>query len=259
MDGHRADRLEKLSEYLSENGILWTWLHVIFVVLRRLELGTFRLRGYIEHRFALPGTYYSGNNYRNWQAYDWSGLGEEWTASHQWKESLFDEVISKHATQGSDVLEIGCGAGRWSEKLLELSRRLVLVDISPNTMEICKSRFSGHDNVEYHVNDGSSLGFLADESIDFVFSFDVFTVVGSSDTARYLTECARVLKKGGVGIIHHSGEEGSQHGWSSVESGRFLNLLHKSGLVPITQIESWGDGYRLSDTHHGTLMTVFRR
>jgi ubiquinone/menaquinone biosynthesis C-methylase UbiE len=255
----RSDRLDRIKEYVFQNGIIWSCLHIIFVLLRNLEIRTDRLKRFIEHKYTLPGTYYSAHNYRLWEGYDWMNLGEEWTPSDSWKQSLFSEVIKPHASNISHVLEIGCGGGRWSELLLNIGEHLILVDISPKAIEVCKSRFAKHNHIEYYVNNGATLDFIKDQSIDFIWSVDVFTVVGIHDTKSYIKEFGRVLKQGGTGIIQHSGPEGYKYGWSSLDSNMFLDLLSGYGLTVVNQFTSWGDNHKLEGIHTGTIMTVFTK
>ena len=257
--GQRCDRLDRLKEYVVHNGFIWTCLHIIFVLLRNLEIRTDQLKRFIEHRYTLPGTYFSAQNYRLWEGYDWKSLGEEWTPSDKWKESLFSEVIEPNAANASRVLEIGCGGGRWSELLLGIGEHLILVDISPKAIEVCKSRFTRYNHIQYYVNDGAALDFIADQSIDFIWSFDVFTVVGIHDIESYIREFGRILKKGGTGIIQHSGQDGHKYGWSGFDSNMFLNLLSACGLKVENQITSWGGGHKLEGLHKGTIMTVFTK
>jgi hypothetical protein len=35
----------------------------------------------------------SVDNRRRWSGYDWSGRGEEWNASSEWKQALVDDVL----------------------------------------------------------------------------------------------------------------------------------------------------------------------
>ena len=45
---------------------------------------------------------------------------------------------------------------------------------------------------------------VADQSVDFVFSFDVFVHIKCDVVEEFLGEFARILKIGGKGFIHHS-------------------------------------------------------
>ena len=64
---------------------------------------------------------WSGNsaveNRDRWERWDWTSLGEEWSASPEWKQGLVDDVLLPNIPPGGTVLEIGPGGGRWSEVL----------------------------------------------------------------------------------------------------------------------------------------------
>jgi 2-polyprenyl-3-methyl-5-hydroxy-6-metoxy-1,4-benzoquinol methylase len=79
-------------------------------------------------------------NRRRWARYDWGGRGEEWNASPEWKEALIDDVLARWIPADAVTLEIGPGAGRWSEPLAARSSRLVLVDVSERPLELCRAR-----------------------------------------------------------------------------------------------------------------------
>ena len=153
------------------------------------------------HRQWLPPT---DDHRRYWSAYDWGGLGEEWTASPEWKRALIDEVLAKWIPENVAVLEIGPGAGRWSEALYERASCLVLVDVSERPLELCRERFNDHTRIQYILSSGSDLLGVEDGSIDAVWSFDVFVHVAPCDQAAYLEEIARVLAPGGIAVVHHA-------------------------------------------------------
>ena len=68
----------------------------------------------------------------------------------------------------------------------------------------CRERFRERSHLRYHVNDGRSLGMVADRSIDFAFSFDSLVHVELPVLEAYLHELARVLTPDGVAFLHHS-------------------------------------------------------
>ncbi len=126
-----------------------------------------------------------------WDAYDWGAGGEEWTASAQWKQALVDDVLLAAIPAGVAVLEIGPGAGRWSEVLAARASRLVLVDLSATALERCRERLAGLGQVTFVRCAGSELPGVADDSIDAVWSFDVFVHIAPLDVVGYLDEIAR--------------------------------------------------------------------
>jgi SAM-dependent methyltransferase len=202
---------------------------------------------------------------RYWSAYDWGGRGEEWNASPEWKHALIDEVLSKWIPEGVAVLEIGPGAGRWSEALFARASALVLADVSERPLELCRERFADDDRIRYVLSSGSDLPGVEDSSIDAVWSFDVFVHVAPCDQAGYLSETARVLAPGGLAIIHHAdgqnrGQLPSRAGWRSPMSrGLFAALAAERGLRVESQFDSWGADGRYDLSAYGDAITVCRR
>src|SRR5262245_51491417 len=105
------------------------------------------------------------------------------------------------------VLEIGPGHGRWTKLYVGSVGKVTLVDLSPSCIEHCKKLFSSLNHIDYFVNDGSTLRPLGDQTIDFIWSYDVFVHIERPEFKRYLLEGARVLKPGGVAVIHHPNSE----------------------------------------------------
>lgn len=202
---------------------------------------------------------------RYWSAYDWRGRGDEWNASPEWKSALIDEVLAKWIPEGVSVLEIGPGAGRWSEALSARASALVLTDVSELPLELCRERFAGDGRVRYLLSSGCDLPGVEDGSIDAVWSFDVFVHIAPLDQAGYLKEIARVLAPGGLAVIHHSdgqnrGQLPSRAGWRSPMSrGLFGALAAECGLRLESQFDSWGSDGRYDLGAYGDVITVCRR
>src|SRR5262249_37945657 len=163
------------------------------------------------HRFErehnLPGFNTVEANYRTWNdGWDWSQKGEEWTQSAPWKQSLIDDVMFKYMIHDGVLLEIGPGAGRWTEALHRIARQLIVVDLSDRCIAMCKERFAGYSGIDFFVNNGRDLSMLDASSIDSVWSFDVFVHIAPRETDGYIAEISRVLRPHGVGVIHYPGE-----------------------------------------------------
>ena len=149
-------------------------------------------------------------NRQIWDNYDWSQKGEEWTFEAkdpgEWKKNLLEKMMFLYIQSDSIILEIGPGAGRWSEHLQKIAKKLILVDIAPNCLDLCKKRFAEKSNVEYYLIE-NNIDFLSNNSVDYVWSYDVFVHINPSDIARYIQNINRILRKEGIAIIHHSGGE----------------------------------------------------
>lgn len=148
------------------------------------------------------------SNKKIWnEDYNWSQGGEEWSAwwgnsSSQWQNVILPRIHS--FLPSSVILEIGPGFGRWSRFLKDHCSKLIFVDLSEKCIEACRSKFKDSPNIEYYVNDGRSLAQIADESLDFVFSFDSLVHAEADVIEAYMAQLSRKLKPKGAVFIHHS-------------------------------------------------------
>src|SRR5205823_2379039 len=93
-----------------------------------------------------------------WDRFDWTERGEAWTRDaailrgaqpDAWKATIAD-LIQREVPPGSVVLEVGPGAGRWTEILRSRASHLMLVDISATCLDLCRDRFGSSADIEYH-------------------------------------------------------------------------------------------------------------
>lgn len=206
-------------------------IRLITGILDRYKMWKTVLRSNHQGHVATPVDLPSHNineNRRIWNTYDWSRGGEEWATEVKksrgidpqiWKETLINEMMLKYIRRGSTVLEIGMGAGRWSEYLQHIAGRLILCDISQKCIDICKKRFMNANNIEYHLID-QRLDFISDNSIDYIWSYDVFIHINPADIEKYILDFQRILKQGGCAIIHHSNVNSAEKNTRS----KFLNV-----------------------------------
>jgi ubiquinone/menaquinone biosynthesis C-methylase UbiE len=125
-----------------------------------------------------------------------TGVGEEVLRERM-------EYVASHVQEGSKVLDLGCGTG---DLLRILSQRVghdgwcVGVDISPEMLEVAKTKLLGCKNVELQIGDVTK---------EFPFDSNYFDVVAALNInqeiplklQKYMFEEAhRILKKGGVFI-----------------------------------------------------------
>jgi ubiquinone/menaquinone biosynthesis C-methylase UbiE len=178
---------------------------------------------------------------------------------------LIEDVLARWIPDGGVVLEIGPGAGRWSEVLALRASRLVLADVSERPLELCRERLGGDARIEYVLCTGSDLPGVEDGSIEAVWSFDVFVHVAPGDQAAPLGEIARVLAPGGTAVVHHAdgrnrGRLPSRSGWRSPMSRRlFAALAAEHGLRVECQFDSWGPDGRYDLSAYGDAITVCKR
>lgn len=237
-----AQKWQILGLTLRENGVLYTLLLGFYYAGSGLSNRAFEQMQKLRKQRGLPGLNSRSLNAKIWDDWDWEAAGDEWTPSPEWKSSLVKSILRPRVVAGSRVVEIGPGAGRWTEHLIPLAVEYQGIDISSTCVEICSAKFAQHGHAKFRVNDGNDLPGVADGSVDVIWSFDVFVHINLADIARYLEEFKRVLKPGGVAIIHHGTTAGHSGGWRSDVTTAELNaLIGEKGLLVKEQFGDWHD------------------
>ncbi|MEP6942881.1 MAG: class I SAM-dependent methyltransferase [Betaproteobacteria bacterium] len=210
----------------------------------------------------VPGVNSIRMNKQIWETWDWNAKGDEWTLSPAWKDSIVRSIMRPNIPGASDVLEIGPGAGRWTEHLLPIARSYVGVDISAECVRICEQRFGEFKDARFHCNSGADLAALSDRSIDRIWSFDVFVHINRAEVAQYVREMRRVMRPGALAVIHHGDHRGRTGGWrSDLTAEALVQLLVENGLSLESQVTRWVDV--LTGEQHALeyedKITVFRK
>ena len=103
------------------------------------------------------------------------------------------KMLSSHLKPGMTVLELGCGAGYFTQELARSGADIVAIDVSPELLEIARTNCSS-PNVQYQIQNAYALSYS--EAV-----FD--SVVGSSvlhhlEIEEALRDICRVLKPMGT-------------------------------------------------------------
>ena len=106
--------------------------------------------------------------------------------------------------KGGAVCEIGPGAGIWTERLLPAAGRYYAADYSARLLhEVIEHRFAADlDKLSVHHDEHARLPGVPDDSVDLVFSYDVFVHFKIDLVHQFLASIRRVLKPGGGAMIH---------------------------------------------------------
>ncbi len=250
---------ERVNNLIKEKGFLWTVSYIFNNQIKekisdkyalwknKKQLDTKDEKSFID----LP-SHTVEKNKRLWNNYNWSEEGEEWTSEvqkykgidpNQWKQQLINDLMIKNFVIDKTILEIGPGAGRWTEHLQKIGKKIILADITKKCLDVCQTRFKNDKNMEYHLIE-NNLDFLPENSIDQIWSYDVFVHINPSDIKKYVKEFQRVLKSGGIAIIHHSGMISDyidkKEGWRSfMGKNQFSKILEENNLKIISQNEDF--------------------
>lgn len=140
----------------------------------------------------------------------------------------------------TNVLEIACGQGRQSSKVIDRAGHLTLMDTSVDGLDACRARFMGRPNVSFMLSPtGTDLAGISDATMTAVFSYDSMVHFEMECIFAYLAETARVLKPGGRSLFHHSvfdqnpGKSFRDHpSWRNFMSiSAFRHVSARAGLV----------------------------
>lgn len=245
------------------NGCYWLFLYVLYWLIRRfvhLDIQSlYKELVHLEEKHNLPGFNTPETAGDIWDLLPWEKeRGEEWTTSAGWKKSLVDDVLLKYIKPGTTILEIGSGAGRWTEILQPLAKELIAVDVSSRAIGICRKRFASAANTKFFLNRNADLEFIPDKTIDAIWSYDVFVHMNPGTTDRYLSEFKRVLVPGGIAVIHHPVDGGKHGGSRSRMTGElFSALLEKHKLTILHKVDSWGENGQYNLSRYCDSISVF--
>jgi SAM-dependent methyltransferase len=106
--------------------------------------------------------------------------------------------------RGKTALEIGCGIGRIARWMSQDFAEYIGVDVSPEMIRKASSYHLPH--ATFQDVSGGDLAGVANETVDFVWSFAVFQHVPDKLAIfNYFEEAARVLRRGGIFRLHMKG------------------------------------------------------
>jgi ubiquinone/menaquinone biosynthesis C-methylase UbiE len=101
-------------------------------------------------------------------------------------------------TADKEILDIGCGTGKYLVELAPNAKRSVGLDISEDQLRIARSKLTGLSNVDLICSSAENIA-LSDANIDTIISTWVFgTILDETRRAKALTEAQRVLRKHGA-------------------------------------------------------------
>jgi 2-polyprenyl-3-methyl-5-hydroxy-6-metoxy-1,4-benzoquinol methylase len=253
-------RCSRERTFYTANGPLWYAYHLLDRSTAKINRLFERRVHALELERGLPGMNTVDHMRHVWTAWDWSQGGEEWNMGTEWRRAVVDDLILPYVTSHSVTLEVGPGAGRWSAALQAASAKLILVDITEISMELCRERFAECSNVEYRLTDGAGLPGMPDETIDFIWSFDVFVHIAPQDQRAYMRDFARVMRPGAKAVIHHAGQGGlNSNQRSSMTAELFARLAAELGLRLIDQFDRWGDNGIFGLPVAGDVISIIER
>jgi methionyl-tRNA formyltransferase/ubiquinone/menaquinone biosynthesis C-methylase UbiE len=150
---------------------------------------------------------------------------EEITQTH-WQ--CYDAVLAANVpARATRALDYGCGAGRFTDKLLAYAETVVGVDISPTLISLA----APHDGVAFAVVAPGRLSF-PDDHFDIIFvNLVLGGILRDKDLAVTARELERVLKPGGLLLVAENTTpvEGVSH-WKYRSAEQYVHLFQAAHL-----------------------------
>jgi ubiquinone/menaquinone biosynthesis C-methylase UbiE len=131
------------------------------------------------------------NSYTPELTWDYSSLREKFDETDQ---DLFN-ALKAVGVEGKEVLDFGCGDGRYSLLLKEMGANHVTgLDVSQKMIELARKKAEGERGIDFIVADGMQVP-LKNERVDLIVSN--FVVHYFSDSEALFEELSRILKING--------------------------------------------------------------
>jgi SAM-dependent methyltransferase len=115
------------------------------------------------------------------------------------------EDYLKTKLKGKNFLEIGCGGGQWSKFIYDLNifNKMYCIDALSEEHNNFWSYVgdSAKNIIQYEQVKNFELNFIDDNSLDFVFSYDVFCHISLSGVQSYLSSLYKKSNKGSELLI----------------------------------------------------------
>ena len=113
---------------------------------------------------------------------------------------LLDEITQElnRLPEMGELLEFGCGTGRFTETVAEKTTRMFATDLSDSLLEAARTRIGDHPKVTVQKENCMATSFPA-EAFDSVFMANLIHVVESPSAT--IQECHRILRNSGILLI----------------------------------------------------------
>lgn len=109
------------------------------------------------------------------------------------------QMIYSHLNlkENATVVEIGSGLGIMANWMASKVAHVHCCDVSASFLEVAKEECKNQKNTSFHLLKKNNLEFAANESIDAVYSYNVFIHLNLYDIFMYFRDFKRALKVGG--------------------------------------------------------------
>jgi ubiquinone/menaquinone biosynthesis C-methylase UbiE len=135
---------------------------------------------------------------------------------------LFDQIQKGRLKDKSTILDAGCGKGRNMTFLAQNGIEVHGIDISEETVSICKKKFSDFNNIKVQVANLTQIPYPND-SFDFITCSAVLHFAKDfNDFHAQINELWRVLRTNGILFIRQASSIGIENLITDLGNNRYL-------------------------------------
>jgi len=132
-------------------------------------------------------------------------------------------VVLNKIKENDKVLDLGCGYGRVSVRLLEKAKQVTGIDISPDNIQLAKEIFK-NEGLQFYEMDAGDLS-LKDNQFDLTICIQNGISAFKVDPDRLLKEAIRVTKRSGIILFSSYSEKF----WN--ERLKWFQIQAENGLI----------------------------
>jgi len=135
------------------------------------------------------------------------GFGDEWSAYTQDDDLRYDLIkiyddyfkwISDKDINFDNVLDVGCGSGRWGKFIAQKAKKIMLLDPSIKALNVAKKNLDSFTNVKFKHS--TVEGFAEKEKFSFVYSLGVLHHI--PDTRKAISTVSNLVENNGYILLY---------------------------------------------------------
>ena len=186
---------------------------------------------------------------QDWITSPYYSEAEKWTWMFWDPASSFKKLFDR--LPPGETVDLACGHGRHSEKMLALGRSVIALDIVPENVAFTYERLKGKPDFTVHRCNGVDFQPVPDQSVDAIMCYDAMVHFDCDVVRSYLRDSVRILRPGGMGLFHHSNYNGNPsaihygqnpHARNFMTAELFAHFAYKEGCSIVEQhVIPWGD------------------
>lgn len=135
------------------------------------------------------------HDYRFWMSDGVDSDESMWQTGYRDLEILL-QGLDRAQLKQQTALELGCGVGRLLRPASEVFSSVIGLDVSTEALKRAQTLLADRSNIKLLEGNGLSLQPIANESVDFAFTFAALSSMPLRVIASYFCELSRVLKVG---------------------------------------------------------------